>query len=490
MMTKSPLIIFTFLLTFQFTQAQKENIGVCGTTEVSPWLEHYWANRSLYNSDIPEEPVYVPLTIHILGTDEGNGYFTKSQLMPAICRLNEDFAPTNIQFFVEDELNYINNTSWYDHEHFGAGVDMMRQNNVARTINCYIVLNPAGNCGYFASGGDAVALNKGCLSPNDHTWAHELGHFLSLPHTFIGWEGVDYDPSVPTSVYAAQNRRGIENVDGSNCRSAADRFCDTPPDYLSYRWPCDAQGKSIVEMTDNKGETFRADGTFFMSYSNDNCASRFSLEETGAMIANLNSVRSNLLSKEPFEGEVSETPTLLSPTDGESAPFTGSRLTWSSVENATSYFVQVSRLPNLGGLYIIDDIVKDTFVDLPDLEVGKKYYWRVQGFNRFSYCSNRSVRSNFLAAALTSTTSPDAEALNIWPNPVSLSSGAQFHVSAPWLTNDVVTSWSLISTDGKIIESGHLISGRVSLSQSMPSGVYSLLIRTGEKRVVKPVIIY
>jgi hypothetical protein len=480
------LLVFSANILF----AQKENFNVCGTTEVSPWLEHYLANKDLYNSDIPEAPIYIPLTVHILGDDEGNGYYTKSQIMPALCRLNEDFAPSNIQFFVEDDFNYINNTSWYDHENFGSGVEMMRQNNIARTINCYIVRNPAGNCGYYAPGGDAVALNKGCLSPNDHTWAHELGHFLSLPHTFVGWEGVVYDPSVPTSVYAAQNRRGIENVNGTNCRSTADRFCDTPPDYLSYRWPCDGQGKSIVVMTDRNGEEFRSDGTLFMSYSNDNCSSRFSLEEIQAMVANLNSVRSGLLSKEPFEGEVVDKPELLDPALGTAIEFQGSRLTWSKVENATLYFVQVSRLPNLGGLYIVDDFVKDTFIDLPKMDIGRTYYWRVQAFNRFSYCSNRTERSNFLSAALTSTSNVESDILDVWPNPLSLSVNNELFVSAPWILQDKEFNWSLVSIDGSIVSSGKGIGGTaLKFDQLETRGVYNLVIHTSDRSVIRQIII-
>ena len=69
--------IFTILLVAVFSVpmlSQSEPESFCGTTEVDPWLDEYFANRSLYMRE-SNDPFYVPLTIHILGTDEGTGYF-------------------------------------------------------------------------------------------------------------------------------------------------------------------------------------------------------------------------------------------------------------------------------------------------------------------------------------------------------------------------------------------------------------------------------
>lgn len=90
----------------------------------------------------------------------------------------------------ENEVNYIDNSKWDSHPRFEAGIEMMKINNIKNVINCYIVTDPAGNCGYFAYEGDAVALSKTCLGKSSHTWAHELGHYFSLPHTFLDGKGL------------------------------------------------------------------------------------------------------------------------------------------------------------------------------------------------------------------------------------------------------------------------------------------------------------
>ena len=57
----------------------------------------------------------------------------------------------------------------------------------------------------------------------------------------------------------------VEKMDGSNCHYAADGFCDTSPDYIDYRWPCNDNLESNVTQMDPNGETFQSDGSLFMS---------------------------------------------------------------------------------------------------------------------------------------------------------------------------------------------------------------------------------
>lgn len=480
----SLLLILT--LTSQLALAQQSHY--CGTSPETPWFDHYMSNRDDYQFEIPEEPIYIPLTVHVLGDDNGNGYFLKSQVFDAICRLNLDFEATNIQFFLEDEINFINNTTWYDHEEYPDGYDMMNSNNIDGTVNCYIVSNPAGNCGYYAPAGDAVALSKSCMSPNDHTWAHELGHFFSLPHTFRGWEGIDYDASVPTSTYRSQNRRGIESLDGSDCNSSGDRFCDTPPDYLSYRWPCDNQGFSIVQQTDLNGETFRSDGTLFMSYASDNCSNRFSDMQVNAMLANINSVRRELLNNETYAGKINDIPQAIAPEDQANLAFDNGILHWSKVENATSYHVRVSRLPNLGGLLIVDTIISDTSLALPVLSLGKTYYWRITAINKFDFCSNASERFSFIAAALTSNSDVDNDLdLNIWPNPLTKQ---HRNITVSGLSGEMSGfRFKIYSLNGEQVADGGLNNGQIRLQSTLQPGTYTVMIYKDQKRFVKPLIV-
>jgi len=132
------------------------------------------------HKEFSQLPIYVPLQVHIVQDDNGSAGYSYLNLMESICTLNEDFEPSGLQFYLENPVNYINKTAWNTHLTYNPGEEMMIQSNVPNMVNCYIVSNPAGNCGYFTYRGDGVALSKGCLGKKSHTWAHELVHYLSL----------------------------------------------------------------------------------------------------------------------------------------------------------------------------------------------------------------------------------------------------------------------------------------------------------------------
>ena len=120
--------------------------------------------------------------------------------------------------------NYIGKTSWNNHPDYSDGEDMMHQNNFSNRINCYLVANPAGNCGYYTYSGDAIALSKNCISPSQHTWAHELGHYFSLPHTFFGWEGLTYDSKKTTSDWQKDVFTEIEDLSKSTTLTQMEHY--------------------------------------------------------------------------------------------------------------------------------------------------------------------------------------------------------------------------------------------------------------------------
>lgn len=383
--------------------AQNDAVNFCGTTEVDPWLKHYFENRSVYATE-SADTIFVPLTIHILGNDDGQGYYPIHTLYESLCTLNEDFSASGIQFYIQEPINYINRSVWYDHPSFGAGIDMMQANNVYGTANCYFVANPAGNCGYYASRGNAIALSKGCSDPSDHTWAHELGHFFSLPHTFVGWEGVRWEQGKSAKDYEGDVRRSIETVDGSNCSSAADGFCDTPPDYLSYRWNCNGNQTSNEVMIDPDSVKFQSDGSLFMSYANDACMNRFSFEQNEAMKANINFQRSELITN--------SFPSAILPVTAPQNPFPTDTLlvnpdnafaSWDIVDGASHYIIELSRLPNFG--YILArERIESNFYNFPELIPGIRYYWRVKAVNSNSFCTNYTDTNIFITSKTSGST--------------------------------------------------------------------------------------
>ena len=127
----------------------------------------------------------------------------------------------------------------------------MRTNRVTDALNVFIVrFAGTGIAGFYAGGqNDFVVMNQNSMGDDDYTLEHELGHFFTLPHTHRGWDQTrpfdappDWTPGYNAAIHGdtvrlttvSSSQSGtvsVELVDGSNCLSAADEICDTPPDY-------------------------------------------------------------------------------------------------------------------------------------------------------------------------------------------------------------------------------------------------------------------
>lgn len=408
-MTMNNRLLLSLLLIFVFNNLLAQDLGPCGTpSHKSAWLKKYQLAPQDF-SKMEDTIIYVPLTIHLVGTDEGIGFFSPAKLMDAFCTLNEDFEATNIQFYLEGDINYIYSSAYLNHASVLDGAEMMFEHNIEHTLNCYFVTDPAGNCGYnLPYAGLAVA--KSCADINDHTWAHEVGHALSLPHPFLGWEGgVSHDGSVqhnfndPAPLTVTYDytyfqdtlildtmiidTAFVEFVDGSNCHLSADGFCDTAPDYIANRWNCNGNDQSFDIQTDPSGATFQSDGTLIMSYANDACSYRFSAEQIAAMRANLVNEKPELLYDQSAEEPVVGTAELLYPIQDELVQFNNVVLEWEQIPHATHYVLEISRLQNFPTTLTEAYLVDENSLVLTDLLNQKKYFWRVRAFNRQHFCA-------------------------------------------------------------------------------------------------------
>lgn len=403
----------------------KEDLNPCGTvSHRSDWLKNYQRNPHQYQAE-NDSLLYVPLTIHLVGSDEGTSYFSIKSLMIALCILNADFEEVNMQFFIEGDIRYLPNSAYNNHATILEGAEMMFANNVENTLNCYFVSDPAGNCGYnLPYAGMAVA--KSCASPGDHTWSHEMGHALSLPHPFLGWEGgvshdgtVDHsydDPAPETVLYDYTffkdtlildtmiiDTAYVEKIDGSNCSYAADGFCDTAPDYLSFRWQCNADSLSIETQTDPNGEQFISDGKWIMSYSIDNCVDGFSDEQIMAMRTNLQEEKANVLYNQTAPDPLANAPNPLYPLDGELVPFDGIVLEWEPVQGAVAYYGTLYRVFNAILIPQQDFVTTNTFFDAKDVSVNKEYAWKVAAYSNYDFCPVYSEQPVFQAVDVSAT---------------------------------------------------------------------------------------
>jgi|APTNR8051073442_1049403.scaffolds.fasta_scaffold00654_22 hypothetical protein len=492
----------------------------CGTVSGrSPWLKKFQSQPELYEKNL-DTILYVPLTIHLLATDEGVGFLPINNLLTALCTLNEDFEQANIQFFIEGEINYIANSGWDSHDSVPQGAQMMFANNVPNTLNCYFLTDPAGNAGYnlpYAG----IALGKPYLGVGNHTWAHEVGHAFSLPHPFLGWEGgVSHDDSVPHNFndpappYVTYNYTYykdtlildtviidtalVELVDGSNCLLAADGFCDTSPDYLAGSWFCNAQLESTIVQTDPDSVQFRSDATLIMSYANDNCASRFTPQQIAAMRANLQDEKPNLLYDQTVLPVVSAVPaTLTLPAPAETVPFNNVYLEWTPVEAATGYVIQINRLPNFPALLTVEYTVMGSNNTLIfDLENNKTYYWRVRAFSTDHFCTGFSASTSFKTAEISAAENiANAGFLKLYPNPLSGNEVLHLQLAEGDLPNlDEVQLfdlsgkqlWRIAISEMPFTDNAY----GINLPAFLTSGLYLLKVRGDQGLWVEKVVIH
>lgn len=407
----------------------------CGTPPIkSEWLKNYQANPDAYAKG-GDTTLYVPVTVHVVGTDIGTGYYPTEDIFRTFCQMNVDFEPVGVRFYIEGDLNYINNSIWYAHNDFVVGYEMMQENNIPGTFNCYITEGAAGAGGYYSPVWDAVALSIGNLDlPTWHTWTHEAGHYFTLMHTFLGWESIDYSLNEPTPEEV--NGWGtipVERVDGSNCTEASDGFCDTPPDYLSSTFNCDSMGFSLQLQKDPDSIFFRSDGGNYMSYSNGICNSYFSQEQQDAMRANLVNDRQYLLTNQDvIDVPATEVSTLLEPANGETITEVPT-LQWTSAENANRYYYEINRLASFPtSLRVKEGIVSETSVVVYGLDENKNYHWRVRAFNTTYPCEGEFASSSFMTGEGIFTDVQSAEALDdlvVYPNILSAGRTARLEMN-------------------------------------------------------------
>jgi hypothetical protein len=455
------------------------------------------------------ELLYVPLTVNIIGDDNGSERMSDIGVLAALNTLNTDYEAANIQFYLASIINHEFYSVWNEHESVLDGADMMFALNKENTINCYILKDGAGNCGYNLPYAGMVVSNN-CASISDHTWAHEMGHGLSLPHPFLGWEGgQSWDGTMPPNFGSPAPERVtidytyfqdtlirdtliidtvyVEKVDRSNCTFAADGFCDTQPDYLATRWPCTASNSiSATEQTDPNGEKFRSDGTLIMSYADDKCASRFSDEQIAAMRANLIDEKPFLLNNQTPKDSIGEySVDLISPFDEEMVYYRDIHLDWSDVDLADYYLVQFSKFSGFQ-IVAIDTIVSGSDMVMPKLELNKKYYWRIMPFNSHNFDFIFSQGSSFTTSEVSSAVDISNE---IICQPTVIHAGQSIRVSLE--NNNTLDELKLIDINGKVLQSVKNIENTsIEINTVLQPGSYFVSITSGSHSGVKRIVVF
>lgn len=312
----------------------------------------------------------VAITVHLVGNDNGQGYYPLPTLWKLLCNTNARFAQTGMYFQLKWPVRYIASSFYNDHD-FSGGYDLITNENVPGTVNVYFVAVAAGACGYFMPGADGVVIANICAGVNSTTLTHELGHFMGLPHTFYGWE----DGSTPASPERVTRTGPL-----ANCATACDGFCDTDADFISERWFCPASAVGY----DDLGARYHPDSSLYMSYALDACHSRFSGQQMGYMQYVLTNSRADLLQYAPQPYVALDTPSISYPAD---TMWTNDRhIRWAAVPGANYYHVSLKRASGFP--------IKDTLMTGTELLTTHP----VADYNRYTVTVTPLASSNVCAA--------------------------------------------------------------------------------------------
>jgi len=402
------------LLLLSFTQgkAQSSSLSEKGCATVTTAQEMNDLANYLANPQVRAKTTAgvdsIPLSIHIVSRDNGSGRYRLDYLLTVLCELNTRYVPVGFYFYVKWPINYIQNTNYYIHDYWN-GAQMMNSHNVANSTNIYFVNDPNGACGYYSYGPDAIAIGTNCAKPANTTVTHEIGHYFGLPHTFYGWEN-GQTPSNPEKV-----TRGV----GANCSSSGDNFCDTDADYLGARWFCPYTGTK----TDVNGQLYNPDPTFYMSYSDDACMTRFSNQQIGRMQNRVATDRNYLLSANSPSGSatIDTNINIIYPTN---LLYSNRKtVSWNKVAGAQYYYVKAGL--QFGSAIRQDTITADTSLTLYfPLSDNGTYSITVIPLSDVNVCMAAQKRIVFNYTNATTdieTVGTTNSGLSIYPNPANSS---------------------------------------------------------------------
>ncbi len=471
------IILFSFAFLFSISAFSQEPCGFNSDENYGKW----WAQRaalvnSKANSIEADSLVYrIPVKFHVTGTDSGAGFFPDELTYNLLCELNKHFDSLNVQFYLFDSINHISNTSYHNFTGgYAIGNQMMNQYNVLNVCNIYILENPNGVCGYAyypgsgpSNGLGGIALNKGCSGPGSTTLSHEVGHWLSLPHPF-------------------DSRSGIEFVNGTNCATAGDLFCDTRADYVNYRWSCPLTTTQL----DPNGDLYQPDETLFMSYSLDRCQKRFSNLQKVAMRRSIVNDRPYLLNW-PATSPIPMTQPLIAfpPDSAVNQNISNLVLSWNKVAGAQFYQLKATRFTV--NAWPLNIFTTDTFFSVntsPTIQANYWYRWKVKAYSMDNVCEEFTPEYTFKTIFSLGTESVVLKNINIYPTMVGKNELVNIVTDG---TLNSTANISFYSIDGKLIHkySGNLDSKMSFNLSDKASGLVLVHVQTANGYIVRKIVL-
>lgn len=445
--------------------------------------------------------VYVPLRMHMVADNEGNGLPNISNILDQMTRLNQDFLSTGIQFYMAGSgfFNLVKDINVHEAPSENVqdilGYKNSNAINVFVTKNTFESSNNGGRViGYYSGlGSDHIVMLSSQLSNKNNTLSHEVGHFLNLRHTFFGWEREPYSAAThgnPLSIrIAPQSSIAVELMDKSNCTTAADQVCDTPPD---FNFGFTANGCNFTQqIRDPNNELIVTQKENQMSYFND-CA-KYVFTEGQATRMN-NSLQSTSRSYVRLPYIPTTTPITQSPSfidlPAVIPTYNNVFIQWTPVEGATNYLVEFIE----GRSSYRYAIQNGSSIRARDLEANKTYFVRIRAFNEYFTDTRTEIRTfrtgNILSSVINNEN--DRFSIDLLGNPVNKQSEfIQFNVNS---TMSFPAALKLYDVNGRLIhiESTNIESGsslfRIPAS-NLNTGLHILAIESEYGITTKKILI-
>ena len=493
--------------------AQNHVCGLPGGEEDTRLIERLKKNKEhlrINGSSRSLTTRYVPVVVHNIRRSDGSGGLSVTRIYDQMCSLNEYYAEqeADVQFYLQ-EINEIHNNTAYSNHYGVNGTNILSNNKRSKVINIYIpetantsTQSLGVTLGYYSPSQDWIVLRPSEVSKFSTTLHHEMGHYFSLPHPFRGWDYEAYDPDIhgeQVGTYAPSTYNTTlilnEKQDMSNCETAADLICDTPPDYnhFSVDWGCNYSGGA----KDPNGDFIDPDETNVMSYFNSCSPQTFTTDQIEVINTDLtrraNNGSLNLVTAPT--GNISTTADLLLPEEGEvvadnSAIF----FDWEDIEFATEYIIEIDRIVNFGFMpqrAIVSE--SELLFYGNDLNLNLTYYWRVRGINEYEHCSGWSEIQTFKTNAVSSVnTIASVQQFAVQPNPIAL--GEKINIM---ITSDAAfdANIRLVNINGAVINvqrNERVLTGNNTIpvtTSDLSSGIYFVQLISEQGTLQEKIVI-
>ena len=508
-------IVYTLLalaLSLNIATSQHDH-SKCGmTTEDQASLVAFqeYFNKNKANMNLPQrdDKLYVPVKFHVVSKSDGTGGVSPVAVFDQFERLRVDFAPNDMVLYLADNsFNYLSNSTIYLNP--GSAFGTVENAKDENAINIFITENAdSGNglgtvLGFYSPGSDFIIIRINDVTGPTSSLSHELGHLFSLPHTFFGWESVPYDENIhgnPVELTVTPGAGAqIELVNGTNCLGAADRICDTPPDYNFGFGANDCAWDR--EILDRNGDLIEPMFDNYMGYFLGCDAYRWTEGQKDAMRANwsLDSYNGNdrsflRSSYVPTTDSVDHDYALIEPAKNSTSQFSDYVLIdWDDAEGASAYQIELTLInPNNGSQEIILEVVTESEFELTQASGGEFVNFAVKAFNE-SYGGAPTLRTTFFVGQGSVATDDLADIftqLIVSPNPLSTGQELNIRLKSEKSTDALV---KVTDITGKAVYSQQhtLNSGANNLqveTLGFTSGIYLVKIESELGSIYKKVI--